>query len=63
MFTQQQLVGVTYTTLPENWRRLAHKIADAIYKQVTGEEGYFDSRIVFVLGNGPGGTSVESGSC
>ena len=53
VFTQQQLVGVTYTTLPENWRRLAHKIADSIYKQVTGEEGYFDSRIVFVSETGP----------
>ncbi|MCY3981005.1 MAG: Tol-Pal system beta propeller repeat protein TolB [Alphaproteobacteria bacterium] len=53
VLTQQQLAGVTYTTLPENWRRLAHKIADAIYKQVTGEDGYFDSRIVFVSETGP----------
>ena len=54
VLTQQQVVGVTYTTLPENWRRLAHKIADTIYKEVTGEEGYFDSRIVFVSETGPG---------
>lgn len=53
VLTQQQIVGVTYTTLPENWRRLAHKIADTIYKEVTGEEGYFDSRIVFVSETGP----------
>ncbi len=53
VLTQQQVVGVTYTTLPENWRRLAHKAADAIYKEVTGEEGYFDSRIVFVSETGP----------
>ena len=55
VFAQQQLVGVTYTTLPENWRRLAHKAADAIYKEVTGEEGYFDSRIVYVAETGPRG--------
>ncbi len=53
VFTQQQLVGATYTTRAKNWRRIAHKIADAIYKQVTGEEGYFDSRIVFVSETGP----------
>ena len=53
VFDQRQLVGVTYTTLPENWRRLAHKVADAIYKEVTGEDGYFDSRIVFVSEAGP----------
>ncbi len=52
VFTQQQLVGVTYTTLPENWRRLAHKAADSIYKEVTGEDGYFDSRIVYVSETG-----------
>ena len=53
VLTQQQIVGVTYTTLPENWRRLAHKTADAIYKEVTGEEGYFDSRIVYISETGP----------
>ena len=53
VFREEALVGVTYTTLPENWRRLGHKTADAIYKQVTGEEGYFDSRIVYVAETGP----------
>lgn len=35
-------------TQPENWRRVAHIIADAIYERVTGEKGYFDTRVVFV---------------
>ena len=38
---------------PENWRRVAHIIADAIYEQLTGEKGYFDTRIVFVAESGP----------
>ena len=40
-------------TTPENWRRIAHIIADAIYKRITGENGYFDTRIVYVAESGP----------
>jgi len=49
----QQLTGYAYTTTPQNWRRIAHIIADAIYKRVTGESGYFDTRIVYVAESGP----------
>lgn len=35
------------------WRRMAHKVADTIYKRVTGEEGYFDTRIAYVSQVGP----------
>ena len=34
------------------WRRIAHLIADAIYKRITGEQGYFDTRIVYVSESG-----------
>ncbi len=53
VFGEQQMIGLQYTTTPENWRRVAHKISDAIYKRLTGEEGYFDTRIVFVAESGP----------
>jgi len=59
VFSGEQLVGVTYMAPPEYWRRLGHKIADAIYKQVTGEEGYFDSRIVYVSETGPADRRVK----
>lgn len=42
-----------YAAKPENWRRFAHKISDAIYERLTGETGYFDTRIVFVDERGP----------
>jgi TolB protein len=44
----QQLTGQQYVTTPDNWRRIAHIISDAIYERLTGEKGYFDSRVVFV---------------
>ncbi len=50
---QQQLTGFAYTTTQQNWRRIAHIIADEVYKQITGEEGYFDTRIVYVAESGP----------
>ena len=53
---EQQLLGMQFTSVPENWRRLAHKVSDAIYERLTGESGFFDTRIVYVSeGNGPDG--------
>src|SRR5271165_6764980 len=48
VFAGQQLDGKLYTTTADNWRRIAHIISDAIYERLTGEKGYFDSRVVFV---------------
>lgn len=45
--------GRQYTTTPENWRRIAHKIADSIYTRLTGETGFFDTRIVYIGESGP----------
>ena len=35
------------------WRRIAHKVADQVYSRITGEGGYFDSRVVYVSESGP----------
>ncbi|MGN6516539.1 MAG: Tol-Pal system beta propeller repeat protein TolB [Rhizomicrobium sp.] len=48
-----QMVGLQYYTTPDNWRRIAHMVSDAIYERVTGEKGYFDTRIVFIAESGP----------
>lgn len=53
VFAGQQLSGRTYTTKPENWRRVGHLIADEVYKRMTGESGYFDTRVVYVSETGP----------
>jgi TolB protein len=53
VYGEQQMTGLAYFTQPENWRRVSHIIADAIYKRLTGEDGYFDSRIVYVAESGP----------
>lgn len=50
---QQQLVGLRIETTPDNWRRVSHQISDAIYQRLTGETGYFDTRVVFIAESGP----------
>ncbi len=53
VYAQTQLSGMAYMTTAQNWRRISHIIADEIYKRLTGEGGYFDSRIVYVAESGP----------
>lgn len=52
-FAEKQLLGTQSFAEPENWRRIGHTIADSIYHKLTGETGYFDTRIVFVAESGP----------
>ncbi|HET9161373.1 MAG TPA: Tol-Pal system beta propeller repeat protein TolB [Caulobacteraceae bacterium] len=49
----QYLVGQQFVASPDSWRRIAHKIADVVYERLTGEKGYFDSRVAFVAESGP----------
>ena len=45
--------GLQFAGTTDGWRRIAHKVADAVYSRITGETGYFDSRVVFVSETGP----------
>ena len=49
----QEMTALAFTTTPSNWRRVAHIISDKIYERLTGEEGYFDTRIIYVSESGP----------
>ena len=60
VFAEQQLAGFAYTTTRQNWRRIAHIIADEIYKRITGEDGYFDTRIVYIAESGPAQTAGQA---
>ncbi len=44
--------GLQFTGTTDGWRRMAHKVADAVYSRITGEGGYFDSRVVYVSETG-----------
>jgi TolB protein len=53
VYGEAQMEGRVYTTAQQNWRRVAHIISDAIYKRITGEDGYFDTQIVYISESGP----------
>ena len=59
VLAEQQMDGQIYTTVPGNWRRIAHIIADSIYKRVTGESGYFDTRLVYIAETRRGARSAK----
>ena len=56
---ESQMKGQSFTTTKDNWRRIAHVIADAIYERLTGEKGYFDTRIVYISESGPATNRVK----
>lgn len=49
----KQLGSIAFKTPRSNARRAAHKVADFVYSQLTGEEGYFDTKIAYVAETGP----------
>ncbi len=48
----KEMIALAFSTTPSNWRRIAHIISDKIYQRLTGEEGYFDTRIIYVSETG-----------
>ena len=54
VFAQKPLAeGLQFQASIGNWRRMAHKISDAVYSRLTGEAAYFDSRVVYISEQGP----------
>ena len=49
----KEMLALAFSTTPDNWRRVAHIISDKVYQRLTGEEGYFDTRIIYVSETGP----------
>ena len=48
----KEMMALAFTTVPNNWRRVGHIITDKVYQRLTGEKGYFDTRIIYVAEEG-----------
>jgi TolB protein len=53
VFTGRELASQRFAVSQQEWRRLAHLIADQVYQRLTGERGYFDTQVVFIDETGP----------
>lgn len=54
VFAQQPLgEGLQFAGTASAWRRMGHKVADGVYSRLTGESGYFDSRVAYIAASGP----------
>ena len=49
----KEITALAFTTVTSNWRRVGHIISDKVYERLTGEKGYFDTRIIYVAEEGP----------
>ena len=52
VYGEKRLFGISLSSKIKSWRRISHIISDKIYERLTGEEGYFDTRIVYVSESG-----------
>ncbi len=52
VYAGEPLIGTEFSSTQANWRRVAHKISDAVYEKLTGQKGYFDTQVVFVAESG-----------
>ena len=48
----KEMMALAFTTVPSNWRRVGHIITDKVYERLTGEKGYFDTRIIYISEEG-----------
>ena len=55
----KEMLAIAFTTVPTNWRRVGHIITDKVYERLTGEKGYFDTRIIYVAEEGPKTSRVK----
>ncbi|HEX8257247.1 MAG TPA: Tol-Pal system protein TolB, partial [Allosphingosinicella sp.] len=56
---RSELTRQGYVIEPREWRRAAHKCADAIYSRLSGESPFFDSRIAYIAESGPKARRVK----
>ena len=57
--SQKELLYEVYSSSKDNWRRMAHSMADAIYERLTGDKGYFNTVIAYISESGPSGKRVK----
>ncbi|MDX1810634.1 MAG: Tol-Pal system beta propeller repeat protein TolB [Gammaproteobacteria bacterium] len=48
VYRQRQMTGFKYRALPDQLRKIAHKVSDVVFEELTGVKGAFDTQIVYI---------------
>ncbi len=59
VIAETDLIGLRLSVNSEAWRRVAHIISDEIFERLSGDSGYFDTRIVYVAESGPQNNRIK----
>ena len=57
--TQKEIVAGEGEVIEAGVRRMSHQIADLVFEAWTGDQGYFDTRVVYVEESGPASRRVK----
>ena len=49
---EKALIEQELSTSNSKWRSVSHVVADAVYARLTGESGYFDTKVAFIAESG-----------
>ena len=52
VYGERRMLGITLSSNIRSWRRIGHIFSDKVYERLTGETGYFDTRIVYISESG-----------
>ncbi|MDF3034262.1 MAG: tolB [Alphaproteobacteria bacterium] len=55
VYNGTSMLALSLSAKQDQWRKVAHMIADAVYNRITGEGGYFDTKIAYIDESGPRG--------
>ncbi len=59
VIAETDLIGLRLSVNSKAWRRVAHIISDEIFERLSGDSGYFDTRIVYVAEAGPQNNRIK----
>ena len=51
--SEKYIEGLRLSVNKESWRRISHIISDVTFERLTGDKGYFDTKIVYISESGP----------
>ncbi len=59
VFNERQMIVDTLTSTRDKWRDVAHRISDRVFESITGIQGAFSTKIIYVLAQNSGAPNAR----